>query len=117
MDGYLEAIPLIAIKPLEHDDFKSECPDYPEFKRQRLGRSWQMREISRGHSYLEKFFGMMDMLPPVSSPAFLVHNQSLCSAAMSIANANMVTAADYLHRLKGVEPHDVLDVKVTCDGT
>ncbi len=46
-----------------------------------------------------------------------MHNQSLCAAAMSIANANMVTAADYLHRLKGVEPHDVLDVKVTCDGT
>ena len=36
-DGYLESIPLIAIKPAEYGRFRNEtCPEYPLLKRQRL---------------------------------------------------------------------------------
>ncbi len=57
-----------------------------------------MREIGRGNKYMEKFFGMMDMLPPVSSRGFSLHNRSLRDSAMSVAQANMIAASDYLHR-------------------
>ncbi len=47
----------------------------------------------------------------------MMHNQALAAASMSIAKDNMIAASEYLHRLNGIEPLDVLDVKVTCDGT
>ena len=76
-----------------------------------------MREIGRGCKYMESFFGMMDMLPPVSTRSYMLHNQALAAASMSIAKDNMIAASEHLHRLNGIEPLDVLDVKVTCDGT
>lgn len=65
---------------------------------------------------MESFFGMMDMLPPVSTRSYMVHNNAL-AASMSIAKDNMIAASEYLHFLNGVQPLDILDVKVTCDGT
>ena len=44
-------------------------------------------------------------------------NQSLAAAAMSAAKANMNAASEYLHCLNGIDPQDILDIKVTCDGT
>ena len=76
-----------------------------------------MREIGRGCKYMETFFGMMDMLPPVSSRSFMLHNQALAAASMSSAEHSMIAASEYLHQLNGVGPLDTLDVKVTCDGT
>lgn len=76
-----------------------------------------MRDIGRGRAYLESFCGMMDMLPPVVGSAFMVHNQSLAECALKVATDNMINASNHLHRLKGVNPNDILDVKVTCDGT
>jgi hypothetical protein len=76
-----------------------------------------MREIGRGCRYMETFFGIMNMLPPLSPRSYMKHNQALATASMSAANNNMIAASDYLHRLHSVEPSDVLDVRVTCDGT
>ena len=59
----------------------------------------------------------MNMLPPVSSRSYMLHNQSLAAAAMSAAKANMNAASEYLHCLNGIDPQDILDIKVTCDGT
>ena len=76
-----------------------------------------MREIGRGRSYLESFCGVMDMLPPVVSSSYMEHNQVLADASYKAAVDNMNAASAHLHRLKGVDPHDILDVRVTCDGT
>lgn len=76
-----------------------------------------MREIGRGCKYMESFFGMMDMLPPVSTRSYMVHNNALATASMSIAKDNMIAASEYLHFLNGVQSLDILDVKVTCGGT
>ena len=66
---------------------------------------------------MESFFGIMDMLPPVSTRSYMLHNQAMAAASMSIANDHMIAASEYLHHLNSVEPHEILDVKVTCDGT
>ena len=76
-----------------------------------------MREIGRGSRYMKTFFGLMDMLPPVTPRAYKKHNQALAKASMSAASDNMIAASEYLHRLHGVEPDEILDIKVTCDGT
>ena len=76
-----------------------------------------MREIGRGSKYMQTFFGTMDMLPPVHTHSYMLHNQALAAASISVAKENMMAVADYLHRVNGVGPRDVLDVKVTCDGT
>ena len=76
-----------------------------------------MREIGRGGKYMETFFGMMNMLPPVSTRSYMLHNQTLAAAEMSAAKANMNAASKYLHILNGVDPQDTLVIKVTCDGT
>lgn len=49
-----------------------------------------MRTIGRGHSGMESFCGMMDMLPPVASRIFGVHNQTLGNASEEIALQNML---------------------------
>ena len=36
-----------------------------------------MREIGRGSRYMTTFFGLMDMLPPVTPRAYKKHNQAL----------------------------------------
>ena len=66
---------------------------------------------------MESFCGMMDMLPPVVGSAYMVHNNDLASASLKAAIDNVNAASDYLHRLKGVDPNGILDVKVTCDRT
>ena len=76
-----------------------------------------MREIGRGHSYMKTFFGLMDMLPPVTPRSFNIHNRALAEASMSAAMDNMIAASDYLHHLHGVDSDEILDIKVTCDGT
>jgi hypothetical protein len=61
-----------------------------------------------------KTFGLMDMLPPITPRAF---KEALADASMSSAIDNMNAASEYLHCLHGVDPDEILDVKVTCDGT
>lgn len=96
---------------------KISDPYSPESKSFNARSVLAMREFGRGRTYMDSFFGMMDMLPPVSAPSYMLHSQALADASMSAANDNMIAASAYLHRLKGVEPDDILDVKVTCDGT
>ena len=76
-----------------------------------------MREIGRGGNYMQTFFGMMNMLPPLSSRSYMLHNQALVAAAMFAAKDNMNAASEYLHHLNGIDSQDILDIKVTCDGT
>ncbi len=76
-----------------------------------------MREIGSGFTHMKTFFGMMDMLPPVGLRSFGIHNKALAEASMSAVKANMNAASAHLHRLKGVAPEAIIDIKVTCDGT
>ncbi len=96
---------------------ESKISDSLETKSLNARSALAMREIGRGRTYMNTFFGMMVMLPPVSTPSYTLHNQALAAASMSAAKDNMIAASAYLHRLKGVEPDDILDVKGTCDGT
>ena len=59
----------------------------------------------------------MDMLPPVTSPSFIQHNQCLAMSSMNVASENMLAASAHLHKLHDVEPTEVINVAVTCDGT
>ena len=76
-----------------------------------------MRAIGRGRSSLESFCGFMDMLPPVTSPSFIQHNQCLAMSSMNVASENMLAVSAHLHKLHDVEPTEVINVAVTCDGT
>ncbi len=93
---------------------KISDPYSPETKSLNARSVLAMRENGRGRTYMNTFFGMMDMLPPVSTPPYTLHNQALAAASVSAAKNNMIASSAYLHRLKGVEPDDV---KVTCDDT
>ena len=77
----------------------------------------EMRECGRGRSYLESFCGVIDILPPVVPSAYMEHNQLMADASYRAAVDNMNAASAHLHRLKGVDPQDILDVRVTCDRT
>ena len=76
-----------------------------------------MREIGKGRNSLETFCGMMDMLPPVSIPAFSDHNRHLSEISMESARENILAASAHLHQFHGVPPDQNIDVVVTCDGT
>ena len=59
----------------------------------------------------------MDMLHPVSAPAYSKHNQSLAAASMGVVLGNMHAASAHLYSLCGAEPTNILNCAVTCDGT
>jgi len=76
-----------------------------------------MKEIGRGCNYMKTFFRLMDMLPPVILRSYKIHNRALAEASMSTAIDNTTAASEYLHRFHRVEPNEILDIKVTCNGT
>ena len=51
-----------------------------------------MREIGRGRNSLVSFCGIMDMLPPLSIPAYTDHNRCLVKTSMECARENMLIA-------------------------
>ena len=92
-------------------------PYFPESTSLNTRSVLGMQEIGRGKKSLESFCGVMDMLPPLSSPAYIEHNHHVADAAMAVALENMCAASAHLHKLQGVDPTTVLDITVTCDGT
>ena len=92
-------------------------PYFPESTSLNTRSVLGMREIGRGKKSLEPFCGVMDMLPPLSSPAYIEHNHRVADAVMAVALENMCAASAHLHKLQGVDPTTVLDITVTCDGT
>lgn len=59
----------------------------------------------------------MDMLPPLSIPAYRDHNFCLAKISLECARENMVAASARLHQSRGVPFDEIIDVAVTCDGT
>ena len=76
-----------------------------------------VREIGRGRNSLGSFCGIMDMLPPLSIPAYTDHNCCLAKISIKCARENMVAASAHLHQSRGVPFDEIIDVPVTCDGT
>jgi len=66
---------------------------------------------------MESFCGMMDMLPPLGSTSYSEYNRRISRVSMEEATKNMLAASEQLHCLHGVEPDELLDCAVTCDGT
>lgn len=73
-----------------------------------------MRAIGRGRCSMESFCAIMDMPPPLTPNAF---NQRISSTALKEAEKNMLRASAHLHHLHELEPNQLLDITVTCDGT
>lgn len=74
-----------------------------------------MRLTGQGRAGLATFAGVMGMPPPVSASNFSVHNKKLRDATEKIKDANQSAAAKHLR--KNVAEDEVVDVKVTLDGT
>ena len=76
-----------------------------------------MRMIGRGRAGLEAFCAFMNMLPPVSSPAYSSINSQILEFSLLEAKASFLSASHHLHSLHGASPDEIIDVTVTCDGS
>ena len=73
-----------------------------------------MRAIGKGRSALQTFSGVMEMLPPVCAQAYTFHNKKILEASRELVSLNFAAAAELRVCAKDDE---LVDVKVTCDGT
>ena len=76
-----------------------------------------MRAIGRGRSGMDAFCGMMDMLPPLTVSPYKEQNKLISSMALKEAKKNMSAASAHLHSLHDIQPEQLLDCSITCDGT
>ncbi len=72
-----------------------------------------MRAIGKGRSALQSFSGVMGMLPPVCPHAYISHNKKILEASRELVSLNLAAA----ELCVGVRDDELVDVKVTCDGT
>ena len=84
IDGYLEAIPLIAIKPLQCDNVRTEsCPDYPLLKLQRLDLAVECRNQEVGRIVKDRLkMGTKTVCHTTYETHILVENASITSACL-----------------------------------
>jgi len=59
---------------------------------------------------------MMDMLPGLSPSNYSTQASAIATATHEYAQENMLAACQYLHTLQDVEPTELIDISVTCDG-
>ena len=76
-----------------------------------------MRMIGCGRTKLDTYMACMEMLPPLSPSAWTDYNRHVQVAIDKCALNSQVEAAKHLHQLNGVSPDDVVDVRVSVDGT
>ena len=72
-----------------------------------------MRAIGKGRSALQTFSGVMGMLPPVCAQAYISHNKKILEASRELVSLNFAAAELRV----GARDDELVDVKVTCDGT
>lgn len=76
-----------------------------------------MRAIGRGRTGLATFCGMMSMPPPVSPRHYSSYNLKLKEASDVEREKSMSAAAAHLREVAKAKDDEIVDVKVTCDGT
>lgn len=75
------------------------------------------RSIGKGRAGLATFCGMMGMPPPISGSNYSIHNKKLKVACDAEREVSQSAAASHLRKTIGAKEDEVVDVKVTCDGT
>ena len=75
------------------------------------------RMMGKGRNGLATFAGIMGMPSPLTRPHISLHNEVIQRASSSESQANMLAAAAHLREMHKAKDDDILDVKVTCDGT
>ena len=75
------------------------------------------RLVGKGRSGIDTIAAMLDLPPPVTEKAYSKHNKHICAVLGRYAEAEQQTAVGRLREACGATPDDVLDVKVTFDGT
>ena len=71
-----------------------------------------MRAIGKGRSALQTFSGVMGMLLPVCAQAYISHNKNILEASRELLSLNCCCWT-----LCSARDDELVDVKVTCDGT
>ena len=72
-----------------------------------------MRTIGKSRSALQTFSGVMGMLPPFCAQAYTSHNKKILEASRELLSLNFAAAELRV----GARDDELVDVKVTCDGT
>ena len=62
---------------------------------------------------LEKFCGVMGLLPPLTDPAFRAHKAAITTAAIDESQESR----KQLHSMHKASDHEIIDITVTFDGT
>ena len=73
------------------------------------------REIGRGYTAMETFFGYMNCVPPMSYPAFREMNMVVGNVYSDVASESMLRGVCELRGDKDDE--ETCDITVSCDGT
>ena len=71
------------------------------------------REIGKGHTAMETFFGYMNCVPPMAYPTYREMNKDIALCYSNVATDSMLQAAQ---EIKGDDEEAMCDIAVSCDG-
>ena len=72
------------------------------------------REIGKGHTAMETFFGYMNCVPPMAYPTYREMNKDIALCYSDVATDSMLQAAQ---EIKGDDEEAMCGIAVSCDGT
>ena len=72
------------------------------------------REIGKGHTAMETFFGYMNCVPQLAYPTYREMNKDIALCYSNVATDSMLQAAQ---EIKGDDEEPICDIAVSCDGT
>ena len=72
------------------------------------------REIGKGHTATETFFGYMNCVPPMAYPTYREKNKDIALCYSNVVTDSMLQA---VREIKGDDEEPICDIAVSWDGT